>query len=221
MSSSNFLQSIGRVSLYLEIDILSFRYEIIVSGIGTMIIFGIELVRGMKTYRRRMEELKNNRCTDIPTEEELMKKPKDDRLADISKKKESKSNPIVSESVTYLAYVFVSIVGGFFICFHLILFIVILCSLIIFHASTYQIVRLQVLFTVLSFVMPVVVLYGLKSCLIRWLCIFASSTSESGNYPSPWNKTVYTSLVYLTFFLSEFVVQIRRNRKENVLFCVK
>lgn len=149
---------------------------------------------------------------------------KEDNYDEILSESKLEPNSTAPKSVEYLGSVFLNVVGGFFIWFHIILFIVTICSIFLFHAFTFQIYRLKLIYSLIAFIAPVVVLYGLKSCITRWLCIFTTSHQskntqsvsdhQSGNTPSVSDhqsentqnvlyNNVYAFLVYLTFIFSK------------------
>ncbi|CAM4830844.1 unnamed protein product, partial [Rotaria magnacalcarata] len=178
-SSMSFLIFSLEHTLNIEIDKWSFEKEFFLSAILTMIIFSIQLVKGIMNYKDHTEQLKKNNYEEILSKSKL------------------EENSIAPKSVDYIGVVFFSVVGGYYIWFHIILLIVSICSLFLFHAFILQIHRLDLMFSLVAFIAPVLVLYTLKHCIPQWICIFSTS-HQSENESNTWNKDVYTILVYLT-----------------------
>ncbi len=183
---------------FLDIDEWSFHKEIVFSAIFTMMILSSQLFIGMKNYRKHAKQLKEDNYKDIPPASEL------------------EPDSQASESVRYLGFVFLNVVGGFFIWFHIVLFIVTICSLFSFHAFTFEIYRLELILSLTAFIGPVLVLYGLKSSITRWICIFTTS-SQSEDTSTMLNNKVYANLVYLTLIFSK-----SNGRVEQIIwhFCI-
>ncbi|CAF4527853.1 unnamed protein product, partial [Rotaria socialis] len=178
-SSMSFLIFCLEHTLNIEIDEWSFEKEFFLSAILTMIIFIIQLVKGIMKYKDHTEQLKK------------------DNYEEILSKSKLEENSIAPKSVEYIGVVFSSVVGGYYIWFHIILIIVSICSLFLFHAFTLQTHRRDLMFSSVAFIAPVLALYTLKHWITKWVCIFSTS-HQSENESSTWNKDVYTILVYLT-----------------------
>ena len=172
----------------LDVNDWSFGGEIILSGIITMIIFGYQFFKEMINYREHTKQLKDDNCEQIP------------RL------NESEKESIAHKSIGYLTSIILNIIGSFFIWFHIILFLTILSSLLSFRAFTAQIHRLEFLSSIISFVAPLLVLYGLKKTLTQWFRIFISSDQDHGrnhNQNNLPNEKSYSILMYFTFISSK------------------
>jgi hypothetical protein len=181
---AEFNHSIDVENLLAEIEDWSFNKEILLSALLTMIFFAYQLISGMKTYKIHTKDLEKDEYKDIPPEET------------------SETHSKGSESVKYLSSIFLNIVGGFFIWFHLILFVMMICSLMIFHSFKLQIDPVQPTFSLFSIIASLVILFGLKSCITKWLSIFIS-LEQLDNHHNKFNKSFYTILAFLTFVFSE------------------
>ena len=150
-----------------------------------MIIFGCQFFKEMINYREHTKELKDNQCEQLP---------RLDRA-----EKES----IHHKSIGYLTSIILNIIGSFFIWFHIILFLTILFSLLSFRAFTAHINRLEFLSSIISFVAPLLVLYGLKKAVTQWLGVFISSDQDQDqNQNSLPDEKSYAVLMYFTFISS-------------------
>lgn len=181
-----YLYSIDRKFCYLDIDSLSFRKEILISAIFTMIIFVKRILREMMKYKKHTNDLKNNNYEEIP------------------KLDQSEQQSIGQKSVDYLSSVFLNIVGGYFIWFHLTLFILLIFRLIfsLFRPSIFQDDVSEFSSSLLLFIAPVIVLYRLKRSITEWLCTFIPSHQpENGNNAA--NKKIHSILTYFTFIISK------------------
>jgi hypothetical protein len=173
-----------------DVNDWSFSGEIILSGVITMIIFGCQFFKEMINYREHTKQLKDDKCEQIP------------RL------NQSEKESIPHKSIGYLTSIILNIVGSFFIWFHIILFLTILFSLLSFRASTAQIHRLEFLSSIISFVAPLLVLYGLKKSVTQWSRIFISSDQDQNRNQNqnqnqiPSEKS-YAVLMYFTFISSK------------------
>ncbi|CAF4844743.1 unnamed protein product, partial [Rotaria socialis] len=185
-SSMSFLIFCLEHTLNIEIDEWSFEKEFFLSAILTMIIFIIQLVKGIMKYKDHTEQLKK------------------DNYEEILSKSKLEENSIAPKSVEYIGVVFSSVVGGYYIWFHIILIIVSICSLFLFHAFTLQTHRRDLMFSSVAFIAPVLALYTLKHWITKWVCIFSTS-HQSENESSTWNKDVYTILVYLTLVTNCYI----------------
>lgn len=168
-----------------EIDDWSFHYQIFISGILTCLIFTIQLFYGIVKYKEHTKQLKENKYDEIPSKQTFER------------------NSIGPQSVRYLSSIFLNTVGGFFIWFHTILFIINICSIIIYYAYTLQIEYLHPLFTILSFILPLIVLYGLNRYIKQWLCTFASSKESEHTSFNKSNEKIYAILIYFTLIFSK------------------
>lgn len=148
-----------------------------------MIIFGYQFFKEMINYREHTIQLKDDECEQLP------------RLDRAEKKS------IHHKSIGYLTSIILNTIGSFFIWFHIILFITILSSLLSFRAFTAHIYRLEFLSSIISFVAPLLVLYGLKKAVTQWLGIFISSDQDQDQNNLPDEKS-YAVLMYFTFISS-------------------
>lgn len=153
-----------------------------------MIIFGCQFFKEMINYREHTKQLKDGKCEQIP------------RL------NKSEKESIAHKSIGYLTSIILNIVGSFFIWFHIILFLTILFSLLSFRAFTAQIHRLEFLSSIISFVAPLLVLYGLKKSLTQWLTVFISSKQGQNQNNIP-NEKSYAILMYFTFISSKLFLK--------------
>ena len=169
MSRLSFINPID-VLEFLEIDEWSFRKETVCSAILTMFIFCYRLFDSIKSYQEHILQLKKGNHKAILPESEL------------------ESDSTAPESVGYLSFVFLNVVGGFLIWFHIILFLVTMCSIFIFHAFTLQIYRMEVISSFIVLIAPVLVLYYLKKYITRWFSIF-TTTDQSQNVNNNANVT--------------------------------
>ena len=156
-----------------------------------MIIFGCQFFKEMINYREHTKQLKENKYEEIP------------RLNKLEKKS------IPHKSIGYLTSIILNIVGSFFIWFHIILFLTMLFSLLTFRAFNAQIHRLEFLSSIISFFGPLLVLYGLKKSLTKWLTIFISSDQDQNQKNIP-NEKSYAILMYFTFISSKLFFRNRR-----------
>jgi hypothetical protein len=164
----------------------SFRYEILITAFLIFLIFAHRFLKVMMKYKEHTNDLKNENYEEIPQLNE----------------KEEKS--IAVKSVGYLSSIFLSIVGGFFIWFHIILFIII----IIFRTLSFcvfnpELPRIELILKLVSIILPMLVLYGLKKYITEWLCTFISVDSSSNRNQKFFNENFYGILVYFTFLISK------------------
>jgi len=129
---------------YTEVKEWSFQSEVILSAIITMIIYGIQLFFSIKNYRKSMGEL-YTKYSDNP---ELGKK--------------LKKREIIRKSTQYPSYLLLYLLGGFFICFHLILLFSVTIKNVIFT-------RIGSSKGAIGYIIPILVLYGLQKMIIQWL----------------------------------------------------
>ncbi|CAF1346175.1 unnamed protein product [Adineta ricciae] len=183
LSISELNHSIDLEILLDEIGDWSFDKEILLSAFLTMNFFAYQILNGMKTYKIHTKDLEKNNYKDIPQEEN------------------SEIHSRASESVKYLSSIFLNIVGGFFIWFHLILFVMMILSLTTFHPLKLQIDLIHPILSLFSIIASFAVLFGLKKCLTSWLSIF-TSFEQSENHEIKFSKPFYTILAYLTFVFS-------------------
>jgi len=149
-----------------------------------MVIFTNRFLKEMMKYKKHTNDLKENNYEEIPRlDEEEMKS-------------------LAHKSIGYLTSIFLNIVGAFFIWFHIILFIIIIFSIILFNVRTLQIHHRDFIFSLVSFVAPIIVLYGLKTSITEWINIFIAP-HQSVNENNLLNKKVYGILIYFTFIISK------------------
>ncbi|UJR08770.1 hypothetical protein I4U23_013026 [Adineta vaga] len=168
----------------IDIDDWSFNYQILSSAILTFLVFTIQLFYGIVKYKEHTKQLKEKKYDEIPSKENFGK------------------NAIASQSVGYLSSIFLNTVGGFFIWFHTILFIINICSFIGYYVYTLQFEYLHPLFSILSFILPLLVLYGLNRNIKQWLCTFASSKESEHADSNKSNDKIYAVLICFTFIFS-------------------
>jgi Ca2+/Na+ antiporter len=134
------------VFLFVEIKERSFQIEVIISAIATMIIYGIQLFLSMKNFRESMKNLYREHIENP----ELVKK--------------LKKHDTVQKSTQYPSYLLVYLLGGFFICFHSILLLIIgmkkVC-LYIFSMGAPE--------DMIGYIISIFVLYLLQIFIIEWL----------------------------------------------------
>ncbi|CAF1367377.1 unnamed protein product [Adineta ricciae] len=169
----------------IEIDLFSFDTQIILSSILTTSFFSYQLYRGL------MEPVKN------------LQNPNDNLLELLKSTEESR----IHDSLRYLSFVFLNIIGGYYIWFHLIFFVVMLIWPISLPLFTHW---LRIFSHLFSFVVPLLVLYGLKHCLPRLWSTFVFPSNQNQNEENnrksnekmKSNRNYYGLLVYVTFILS-------------------
>lgn len=188
---------------FLEIDEWSFRTEMVCSAILTMFIFCYRLFVSIRSYKEHILQLRKGNHKAILPESELEPASK------------------ASQSVGYLSFVFLNVVGGFLIWFYIILFLVTICNIFFFHAFTFQIYRLEVISSLIVLITPVLVLYGLKKYITQWFSIFTTS-NQSKNLDNNANainnvdnnagvinnvdNNAYVMVVFLTFIFSMLLI---------------
>ena len=136
------------IFLCLELKEGKFQTEVIVAALITMIIYGIQLFLSVKNFRKRMDAWYNAAS-------------KDPELAKQFKKRE-----IIRKSTQYPSYLLLYLLGGFFLCFHLILFFCLMISEIQRNGIGLSQGRL-------GYILPVLAVYFLQKIVIQWLhCAF-------------------------------------------------
>jgi hypothetical protein len=123
----------------------SFRIEVIISAFLTTIIYGIQLFLSIRNFRKSMGDLY------------------DGHMADREQAKKLKKRDIVRKSTQYPSYLLLYLLGGFFICFHLIL----LLSIIIKEVIEF-VIHTGALPGTIGYILPILVLYGLQKIIIYW-----------------------------------------------------
>jgi hypothetical protein len=111
-----------------------------------MTIYGIQLFLTIKNYRKCMRDLYNKYSEDPDLGKQLTKRE------------------IVRKSTQYPSYLLLYLLGGFFICFHLIL-------LFIVTITNVRVILTHVVSSkgTIGYIIPVLVLYLLQKMIIRWL----------------------------------------------------
>lgn len=135
-----------RKSLYLDLELKDgkFQMEVIIAALITMIIYAIQLFLSVKNFRKRMDKWYDEAS-------------KDPQLAKQYEKRE-----IIRKSTQYPSYLLLYLLGGFFLCFHLILFF---CLMI----SQMQWKRIGLSQGRVGYILPILVVYFLQKMVIRWL----------------------------------------------------
>lgn len=153
--------------------IFSLRFEIIISAIITVCIYGFQLYLGMQNYKKHRKDLYKGIYEDVPSAANFT------------------PNSIASKSVHYSGFLVGYMAWGFVICFHLIFLIL----------SLIRIISLQLRYIefVLAFTVPVLVVYLLKmvSTSSAGKFFFIQDMDEKLNLK---NRKTYAIFVYFNFF---------------------
>ena len=120
------------------------QIEVIVAALITMIIYSVQLLLSMKNFRERMDH-SYIRYSDQP---------------DLGKK--LKKREIIRKSTQYPSYLLLYLLGGFFLCFHLILFFCLMMSKVKLNQIGMSQGRI-------GYVMPILMVYLLQKMVIQWL----------------------------------------------------
>jgi hypothetical protein len=151
----------------------SFQGEVIISAIITLIIYGIQLFLSIKNYRKNMGDL-------------YTKFSEDRKLGKKLKKRES-----IRKSTQYPSYLLLYLLGGFFICFHLILLFSVTIKNVIFT-------RIGSSKGAIGYIIPILVLYLLQKMIIRWIYKIFDYFDQRKESDSTWKLTIFDSiLLYL------------------------
>ncbi len=130
--------------LSIEIKEGSFQIEIIISAIMTMIIYGIQLFLSIKNFRKSIGDL----YAKYSEEPELCNK--------LTK------HEIIRKNSQYPSYLLLYLLGGFFICFHVILlFLITIKNVFLFFTYTGAATGS------IGYIIPILVLYLLQKMIIR------------------------------------------------------
>jgi len=124
----------------LELGTIPFKLEIIFSAIFTVIIYGGQLLYGMKMYRHDRRKLEKGKHKEIPMI------------------KYFKPSVIAGNSVHYSGFLVGYMAWGFVICFHVILLIAIIMRLL---PSPHPHIQLA-----LGIIVPIIVIYFLKRIIM-------------------------------------------------------
>jgi hypothetical protein len=124
----------------LELGTIPFKLEIIISAIFTVIIYGGQLLYGMKMYRHDRRKLEKGKHKEIPMI------------------KYFKPSVIAGNSVHYSGFLVGYMAWGFVICFHVILLIAIIMRLL---PSPHPHIQLA-----LGIIVPIIVIYFLKRIIM-------------------------------------------------------
>jgi len=155
------------------------RSIVIISGVITVGIIILQLIIGMKNYKKHKLQLFKGINEDIPSASNFT------------------SNQIVSKSVHYFGFLVGYIACSFIILFHLIIFI--LCSIRIIS------LRIPYIEFLLGTIVPVMVVY----LLIRVSMLSAGSfLFRHEEKPSLKNRQAYAIFVYVNFFIGKIYLII-------------
>ena len=158
----------------LELEEIPFKVESISSAVLTGILYAIQLLLGMKNHKNDKKKLYKE-----------------------NKARESpKWRVTASTSAHYSGLLIGYMAWGFVICFHLLLVIFIIIRVL--YLQTLHIVL------ALNFVVPVLVLYGLKWVIVHAIekVLFSQNktTKSKKDEPPCYNPVIYAIYVYVIFF---------------------
>lgn len=122
----------------------SFDIEVIIAAWATMIIYTIQIFFSMKHFRHKMCKLYD-------------KIKKDKGFAS-----ELDSREIIQKSTQYPSFLLLYLLGGFILCFHLILFLCLTISTFKFREINFSEGRI-------GYFTPILLLYFLQKMIVRWL----------------------------------------------------
>jgi hypothetical protein len=134
-----------------------------------------------------------------------------DTSKDINSKKPKKPE-IIRRSTQYPSYLLLYLLGGFFICFHLILFIVTLFTVVQTHTGSFK--------QSIGYIAPALILYLLQKMIIQWLHMLFATYNWRDKDDLKINK-FDSILLYVKFISSKLFFNIDLFNKEyNMLsFC--
>jgi hypothetical protein len=174
----------------LDLGAFSLKFEIILSAIFTVILYGFQLFLGMQYYKKHKLQLYKGIYVDVPSAHNF------------------KPSSLASNSVHYSGFLVGYMAWGFVICFHLILLILI----------ALRIVSLQIRHVefVLAIIVPVLVIYFLKMLSLRSAgkFLFIQKLDDKLNLKS---RKTYAIFVYFSFFAGEFGDMKMFKKKISVL----
>ncbi|CAF2103560.1 unnamed protein product, partial [Rotaria magnacalcarata] len=133
------LKYIFEFMLNLEFEEWSFQYEVVISGLITMVIFGIQLLISIIYYRK-----------DIRRSYKLAKKGSLDSQLE--------RPDIVSKGSQYRGFIARYLIVGYIVCFHLIFFIFTILRVILTGIGSLE--------WAYGIILPVLVLYGLQKAIV-------------------------------------------------------
>jgi len=184
--------SIFILFVYAEVKEWSFQDEVIISAIITMIIYGIQLFLSIKNYRKSIGD--------------LYKKYSDD--PELGKK--LKNREIIRKSTQYPSYLLLYLLGGFFICFHLILlFSVTIKNVVFTHIGSSE--------GAIEYIIPILVLYFLQKMIIQWLHKIFDYFDQRKENDLNWKLNIFDSiLLYLKFISGKTVFILYRSIQQKI-----
>ncbi len=157
----------------------SFQGEVLLSAMSTMIIYGIQLFLTIKQYQKNMIYIYRNM-------------PKD-----IRSKRRPKQHDIITGSIRYPGYLLLYLLGGVFLCFHLILFLITILS-------GMRVIRSPAgsLKWTIELLIPALVLYFLQTMIHRWSNTFLTfyHRRDEGDVQF---TTLHSILLYFNLIASE------------------